>query len=1127
MQRLGQKFLDLLSSRTPILFDGAMGTQIQEAGVQLEDFRGHNGCNEILVLSRPDLILDIHKRYLCAGANVIETNTFGANSIKLSEYGLAKSVREINVAAATIARRAVEEACCEHACLVCGTMGPTGLLLSTSGGGKGRRAFSEIADVYREQAGALADGGADLLLLETMQDLRELRAAVFAIRRVLDEKGLSVPLMAHATVDGNGRMLLGSDIAAFLGAAGNLGLDCLGLNCSTGPHEMKRSILELLRLYDGAVSMMPNAGMPENIAGRAVYKMDPAEFADVIAPLVAESGLAVTGGCCGTSPAHITALRSALSGKAVAARSVSQKTFLGSGISGKELEIVAKPLIVGERLNTQGSKKTKELVLSRNFDELFQIAGEQGERGATALDICVAVSERDDERTTMADLVSFLSERVGVPFCIDSTEPNVIRAALEACPGSALVNSINLERGGKRAREILAIAREFGCPVVALTIDDEGMAKTVAKKLECARRIRDLACGEFLLPERFVYVDPLTFTLATGEPESADAAKISLEALFRIKEELPGVRTIMGVSNVSFGLAPASRRVLNSVMLHYAAQAGLDAAIFNPLHLDRIEAVDPVMRGLAEDLLFNRRPGALADFVNAFTHATPSAAAPQAASALPPDLALRDKILNRDRRELAVCIETLLASRKPEDILNAVLLPAMAEVGARMDRGEMILPFVLQAAEVMKEALEILKPRLAGREAGRRGKIVMATVYGDVHDIGKNLVSSILANQGYEVVDLGRQVPLDAIMAAVKAEKPDALGLSALLVTTSREMGACVAEFDRLGLRVPVLVGGAAVNREFAQRIAVLDKGRAYRGGVYFAKDAFEAAKVLDEIRKRGPAPSGEPATAVTGARDAAPAIATPEPLSHPEIVSPQFYGTSQVLHWDSDKLLAGIDTHRLFKGYFGGGNLGKEEFVAAAEKEFMPAFESLKREILSQGLLDAAGMYGIFPVFADDIRLFVLDPSDFHTQLAEFVLPRMPKKNRSIADYFRPDGDVLAVQIVTIGKDIDELRRRFMEAENKLTHGFYCNGLANFLTEILADKTTAEVRRVMYIAPDRGRRYSFGYPGLPGVEHQSRLFEILGVEERLGVSLTTGFQMVPEHSTMGIFVHHPQAEYL
>jgi len=322
MQRLGQKFLDLLSSRTPILFDGAMGTQIQEAGVQLEDFRGHNGCNEILVLSRPDLILDIHKRYLCAGANVIETNTFGANSIKLSEYGLAKSVREINVAAATIARRAVEEACCEHACLVCGTMGPTGLLLSTSGGGKGRRAFSEIADVYREQAGALADGGADLLLLETMQDLRELRAAVFAIRRVLDEKGLSVPLMAHATVDGNGRMLLGSDIAAFLGAAGNLGLDCLGLNCSTGPHEMKRSILELLRLYDGAVSMMPNAGMPENIAGRAVYKMDPAEFADVIAPLVAESGLAVTGGCCGTSPAHITALRSALSGKAVAARSV-------------------------------------------------------------------------------------------------------------------------------------------------------------------------------------------------------------------------------------------------------------------------------------------------------------------------------------------------------------------------------------------------------------------------------------------------------------------------------------------------------------------------------------------------------------------------------------------------------------------------------------------------------------------------------------------------------------------------------------------------------------------------------------------------------------------------------------
>jgi|WetSurMetagenome_2_1015567.scaffolds.fasta_scaffold00234_28 5-methyltetrahydrofolate--homocysteine methyltransferase len=1125
MRHIGKTFLDLLTSGAPVVFDGAMGTQIQEADVPPEDYRGHDGCNEILVLSRPDLIRDIHKRYLRAGANVVETNTFGANRVKLAAYGLDKNAAEINREAAGIARRAVADACCAHACLVCGTMGPTGLLSTSAAGEKARPGFDELSGIFREQAAALIDGGVDLLLLETMQDLLELRAAVIGIRRLLAERDISMPLMAHATVGAGGRMLLGSDIAAFLGAAGNLGLACLGLNCSTGPHEMKPWVLELLRLVPGPVSMMPNAGMPENVEGRAVYKMGPAEFAGAMAPLVYENGLAVVGGCCGTTPAHITALREALAGGKVAGRTVSPKTFLGSGISGCELEAVGKPVIVGERLNTQGSKKTKDLVLSRNFDELFQVARRQGERGASVLDVCVAVSERDDERETMSSLVAFLSERIAVPFCIDSTEPIVIRAALEACPGSALINSINLERGGKRAREILAVAREFGCPVVALTIDDEGMAKTMAKKLDCARRLRDLACGEFGLPERFVYVDPLTFTLATGEAESADAAKTSLDALFRIKEELPGLRTIMGVSNVSFGLAPASRRVLNAVMLHYAAQAGLDAAIFNPLHLDKLESIDPAVRGLAEDLLFNRRPGALADFVGVFTNAVPAAEpVGETAKAVLPEAALRDKILNRDRRDLGPAIKKLLASRPAEDILNGVLLPAMAEVGARMDRGEMILPFVLQAAEVMKEALGILEPRLAGTAGSRRGKIVMATVYGDVHDIGKNLVASILKNQGYEVIDLGKQVPLDAIVEAVKAEKPDAVGLSALLVTTSKEMAACVAELDRLGLVVPVLVGGAAVNRDFARRIATLHGGRAYEGGVYFAKDAFEAARILDGIRKHGPSrPEASPVDPAPAARPAA----APESVSHPEIVAPQFYGTSQILRWDGEELLAGINTRRLFAGYFGGGNLNKEQFSSASEKEFAPAFESLKKEILSDKLLDASGLYGIFPVFTDDDRLFVLDPSDFHSPLAEFVLPRTGRKNRSIADYFRPEGDVVGIQIVTIGKGIDDARRRLMDAENRLSLGFYLNGLANFLTELLADKVSAEIRRAMLIAPDRGRRYSFGYPGLPGVDKQERLFEILGVEERLGVTLTSGYQMVPEHSTMGVFVHHPEAEYL
>jgi 5-methyltetrahydrofolate--homocysteine methyltransferase len=1124
-------YIEMLKSRTPVIFDGAMGTQIQEFGVKQEDFRGHAGCNEVLNLSRPDVIKEIHKSYLQAGANVIETNTFGANKIKLAEYGLEESVAEINRTAAQIGRAAVSEARCTHTCLVCGTMGPTGLLLSSAGGGRKKPGFDETAALFREQAAALLDGGADILLLETMQDLLELRAAATGIRKLLDERGARVPLQAHATVDASGHMLLGSDIKAYCGAVVNLGIDVAGLNCSTGPHEMKRHIKELLRLSSLPVCMMPNAGMPTNANGKAVYSMEPREFCDVMGPLVTEEGLGVIGGCCGTTPEHIRTLAACLSGKKAATRNVAPAAFCATGISGRDLEREKKPLIIGERLNAQGSKKTKELVLAKNFDELYQVARSQIEKGCGLLDICVAVSERDDERDTMSGLVTFLSERVAVPFSVDSTEPAVIEAALKACPGPALINSLNLEAGGRRARAVLALAKEFGCPVIALTIDDSGMAKTVAKKLEIARRIRDLACGEYLLPEHFLYIDPLTFTLATGDAESADAAKISLEALFRIKEELPGVRTVMGVSNVSYGLSPASRRVLNNIMLHYAAQAGLDAAIFNPMHLDKIEAYGLEVREKAEALLFNRRPGALADFIAAFDKAQggagPVPQAPQAQS-LTPDKQLFKKIVDRDRRDLEPLITTLLESTAPQKVLNEILLPAMALVGEKMDKGEMILPFVLQAAEVMKEALSILEPRLASQNIAQRGTIVLATVYGDVHDIGKNLVATILKNQGYRVVDLGKQVPAVDIVAAVKREKPDALGLSALLVTTSREMPACVAALDKEGISVPVLIGGAAVNRDFAARISQLESGTPYAGGVFYAKDAFGAAKILNEIKKKAPVlPTGKTAPHQVKRGATAAAGVKPAALEFPEIVTPQFFGTSQVLRWDPEALISSIDTARLFKGYFGGGNLDPAAFKENSQKEFGPAFDLLKKDILANNLLDAAGLYGIFPVYTDDTKLFILDPGDYQSSLAEFVLPRVDRhKNRSIADYLRPEGDVIAVQIVSIGKAIDEQCRTYLTKENKYSLGFYLNALANYLTEQLAEKVTAEIRRAFFISADRGRRYSFGYPGLPGVEEQAKLFELLGVEERLGVSLTAGFQMVPEHSTMGIFVHHPDAEY-
>jgi 5-methyltetrahydrofolate--homocysteine methyltransferase len=1135
-------YRELLASRTPIIFDGAMGTQIQRFGVREEDFMGHSGCNEILSLTRPEVITEIHKGYLRAGANVIETNTFGANRIKLSDYSLEEKAYEINKTAASLARKAVAEACCSHACLVCGTMGPTGILLASAsrtgqGADKDANAYSfdRISEIYGEQAAALVDGGVDLLLLETSQDLLEVRAAIIGIRRMLAGRSIDLPLQVHATVDSTGRMLMGSDISAFLGAAGNLGCEAVGLNCSTGPHEMKQWAEELCVQSNLPVAMMPNAGMPKNSGGRAVYDMDPREFGDILVELVIKSGLAIVGGCCGTTPEHIGVLAEMLRGKKSAARPVSRKTYVATGISGADLEAGKRPFIIGERLNTQGSKKTKEFVLAKNWDELYQTALEQIRKECRLLDICVATSERDDaaERETMVSLVSFLSERVAVPFCIDTTEEAVFASALRACPGSVLINSINLEHGGAKARAILPMAKEFGCPVIALTIDNEGMAKTVAKKLDVARRIVDLACGEFGLPLHFVYIDPLTFTLATGDAGSADAAKNSLEALFRLKEELPEVRTVMGVSNVSYGLKPASRRVLNNIMLHYAAQAGLDAAIFNPLHRDAVETYDPAVRVLAENLLFNRKPDALMEFISAFDESKTGPAPakrPAQEVSLTLEQDLHNRIVERDRRDLAALIHTLLKTHEPQGILNDILLPAMALVGEKMNKGDMILPFVLQAAEIMKEAVAILEPEMAGKKSVVRGKIVLATVYGDVHDIGKNLVATILKNQGYEVVDCGKQVPSDEIIAVVKRENPDAVGLSALLVTTSREMARFVAELDRQGIAVPVLIGGAAVNRDFAARISRLDGGRSYAGGVFYAKDAFEAVKVLETLGsvKSKQAPSRQDLRRPPAAQPKQNATLSPESIEHPEIIHPHFYGTSQVLRWDARELLSAVDTKRLFKGYFGGGKLDEKAFGENREKEFIPVFEELKKEIISKNLVDASGLYGIFPVITDDARLVILDPDDFHTQRAEFAMPRVErKKNRSIADYFRPEGDVMAVQIVTIGKAIDDQCRRYFGEQSRYSLGFYLNAIANYLTEQLADKVTAEVRRALFVPADRGRRYSFGYPGLPGVEEQAKLFDLLGVEDRLGVSLTPGFQMVPEHSTMAIFVHHPDAEYM
>ncbi len=1126
---MSRSYSELLQKRIPIIFDGAFGTEVQKEHLPVEAFAGHEGCNEILNLTRPDIIRQIHRAYFDAGADIVETNTLGGNRPKLREKGLEDKLYEINRAGAMLAAQEAAAAGCEgRICLVAGSLGPTGFLPSSKDPALSAVSFEDLADCYGEQAAALLDGGVDLLLLETSQDLLEVRAAIHGIRRLFAKRGDNVPLHVQCTLDITGRMILGSDVAAILGAAG-LGADVVGLNCGTGPAEMAPHIESLLASTGLPVAMMPNAGIPVNIDGSAVYSLTPEEFAAGIVPLVVERGLPMVGGCCGTTPAHIRELKRQLDGKKVAERAVRQSTcFCATGISGVDLETLPRPIIIGERLNAQGSKKTKEFILARNWDELYGLARDQAARGAALLDLCVAINERDDEADTMKTLVGYLGDRVTAPFCIDSTDAAVLEIALTASPGSVLLNSINLEKGGERAKRILQRAVEFGCPVIALTIDDQGMAKTLDRKIELAARLRELACTEFGLPAHYLYIDPLVLTLATGNPQDADAAAISLEALRKIKAD-SGVRTVMGVSNVSYGLSPGARRILNNLMLYHAVEAGLDAAIFNPLHRDDVAAYDPEARRLGEALLFNRSADALQTFIRHFEAAQPAekvAAVSAPRQSLTPAETLRQAVLSRDRREVQGSIEKLLAEQSAVAILDTILLPAMDEVGKRMAAGTMILPFVLQAAEVMREALALLEPHLRKDNAPSKGTIVLATVFGDVHDIGKNLVGSIMRNQGFAVIDLGKQVALEAIVKAVEEYRPDAVGLSALLVTTSREMAACVLEFARLGLSIPILIGGAAVSSAFAQRIARTGDNASYKGGVYYCRDAFEASKII-EASKSGllqPKPGETALPGTVSARTAGPTV----PLDYDYCSEPPFYGTGTVLRWDPLTLLDKIDTSRLFKAWWGGGRLSDAAYAEAVAKDFAPALEKLRALITGSSLLDPAGLYGFFPVIADNSRVILLDPDDFHTELASFDFPRMPKSgNRSLADYLRPEGDLLAIQVVTTGPALGARVGELFNGENSYSMGYFLNGIGSCLTEMLADLVTIEIVRGLGLPPGSGRRYSFGYPGMPELEEQKKLFEIMGVEERLGVTLTERFQMVPEHSTMGIYIGHPEAQYL
>jgi 5-methyltetrahydrofolate--homocysteine methyltransferase len=1130
--------------RRVLVFDGAMGTQIQGHQLTAAEFGGKEGANDLLTLTRPDLIEAIHGRYFAAGCDIVETNTFGSSRLKLDEYDLGHRTYEVNFRAAINARRAAERySTPDHPRFVAGSIGPTGMLPSASDPVLSNVTYDALERIFFEQVRALVDGGVDAIIIETQQDLLELRAAALAADAVRREAMKDVFIIAQPTlIDANGRMLLGTDIGAALASLERLPVDAIGLNCSTGPAEMRESVRYLGANCSHYVSILPNAGMPENVNGVATYKLSPEDLAEALGEFVRDFGVDIVGGCCGTTPEHIRRVVEKLRAMGAPRRKRPKPLpELASAMKSVPMTLEPKPLIVGERVNSQGSKKVKELLLADDYASILRIAREQVEGGAHVLDVCVALNEREDEAAQMRTLVKLLAQSVDAPLMIDSTEADVIEAALKVHSGRCIVNSINLEKSGERVKKVLPLVQRYGAAVVAMTIDEKGMAQTAERKAEIARRTVAVAAEYGVPPDSLVF-DALTFTLATGSEEYRHSAIETIEGIRRIKTENPGVFTTLGVSNVSFGLSKPAREVVNSVFLYHAVQAGLDLAIVNPKDVRGYKEIPAEERQLAEDVIFDRGPDALAKLIAHFADKGATASSQPVEDLFAGKTAeqrIHLQILHRRPEGIEKLIDDALTRQQPVEVLNNVLLPAMKDVGDRFGAGELILPFVLQSAEVMKKAVSHLEQFLDRVEGTSKGKVVLATVYGDVHDIGKNLVKTILSNNGFEVFDLGKQVPVATILEKAVEVQAHAIGLSALLVSTSKQMPYCVQELARRNLNFPVIIGGAAINRKFGYRTLFLEDRSPYPGGVYYARDAFEGLELVEQLihpEKREKLQSDVLAKAIKQ-RDmpeapvavAAPGVRSPtKPVEKPPVAP--FWGTKVVPPTDLDlhAIWKHLDLIELYKLQWGVRSKDKAEYERLIREEFGPKLEELKAQIIANGWLTPKVVYGYFPCHADKNDLVILDGANKKEPLARLSFPRQPdERNLCLADYFReePGSDVVAFQVVTVGHQATKLADEWQE-KGDYSRSLYLHGLAVETAEALADYWHEVIRRELAVPALQGKRYSPGYPAWPELVDQRQIWKLLDPERTIGVSLTSADQMVPEQSTSAIVLHHPEAVY-
>ncbi len=1146
-------FLHALAGRV-IIFDGAAGTTLQRAGLSADDFGGeqYEGCNEILNVTRPDVIAAMHDEFLTAGVDVVETNTFGGFSVPLAEYGLADRAYEFNKAAAEIAASvASDHSTPDRERWVAGSIGPGTKLPSL-----GQITYRELVDAYEIQARGLLDGGSHLLIVETMYDLLTLKAAVAGSRRAMQSLGKYVPIQAQVTIETTGRMLPGTEIGAALAAIEPLRVDVIGLNCATGPDEMEEHLRYLVRHSRVPIAAIPNAGLPEVVDGEMHYGLSPERLAEQHAHFITDLGISVIGGCCGTTPDHLRAVVDRCHDLTPPRRDPEPLAGAASTYSFVPFEQDTSFLIIGERTNANGSKQFREAMLAEDWDSCLEVARSQVAESAHLIDLCVDYVGRDGA-ADMDELAGRFSTQVPAPLVLDSTEPNVLQAGLERIGGRSVLNSVNLEDGdepGSRADQVLRLAREHGSAVICLLIDEKGQARDVEWKMEVAHRLYDLAVNRHGLEPSDLIFDALTFPLTTGDPDLRGDGLATIEAIKRIKAELPGVYTVLGVSNVSFGLRPAARHVLNSMFLHECVDAGLDAAIVHAGRIRPLTHIDERHRTLCLDLIYDRTTDdydPLTEFIEEFTGVTVAAAESFDFSDWPVRARLTQRIIDGSMPGLEEDLDVALAEGiRPLDIINEPLLDGMREVGELFASGDMQLPFVLRSAETMKRAVSYLEPHMEKGEAEHRGSIVLATVKGDVHDIGKNLVDIILTNNGFDVHNLGIKVSMAEILDAFEEKQADAIGMSGLLVKSTLVMKDNLEHLNRLDMNdVPVVLGGAALTRSYVEG----DLREVYPGPLFYGKDAFAGLDVMERIEQRRRGSDVDPdfgrvSTRRLPERPELPSVApgevpsrSPEVAMDNEVFVPPFLGSKIVKGILLDEIIGYINKTALYRNQW--------QF-RPADGEDDAAFKERMRSVLNEQLASARQqdllvpqvVYGYYPVNSDGDELIVWENEERVTESTRFSFPRQQQSPYlCIADFFRPvgDPDYAAFHVVTMGSRVSTRTAALFEGDNYQDY-LLLHGLAVEMTEALAEYWHRRIRIEWGFADEdgpslhrlfrqhyRGGRYSWGYPACPDLEDNAKVSELLGAS-RIGllVGPETGYQFQPEQTTSALIAHHPRAKY-